>query len=156
MQLAVIEFARHVVGWKDAHTAEINPKSKHVVIDIMPEQKKNLEDKNYGATMRLGAYPAKIKKKTIAFKAYHKEKISERHRHRWEVNPEYIKKLEAAGLVFSGKSPNGKLMEITELPESVHPFFLGTQFHPELKSSPINAHPLFLEFIKAAKKREKK
>ena len=122
----------------------------------MPEQKKNLEDKNYGATMRLGAYPAKIKKKTIAFKAYHKEKISERHRHRWEVNPEYIKKLEAAGLVFSGKSPNGKLMEITELPESVHPFFLGTQFHPELKSSPINAHPLFLEFIKAAKKREKK
>ena len=154
MQLAVIEFARNVLGLKDANSTEINRDTKNPIIDIMPEQKKNLEDKNYGATMRLGAYPAKVKKKTVAFKAYRKEKISERHRHRWEVNPEYIKNLEAAGLVFSGKSPNGKLMEITELPENVHPFFLGTQFHPELKSSPINAHPLFLEFIKAAKKRK--
>lgn len=156
MQLAVIEFARNVLGLKDANTTEINRETKNPVIDIMPEQKKNLEDKNYGATMRLGAYPAKIKKKTVAFKAYRKETISERHRHRWEVNPEYIAKLEAAGLVFSGKSPNGKLMEITELPENIHPFFLGTQFHPELKSRPITAHPLFLEFVKAAAERKKK
>lgn len=153
MQLAVIEFARNVLGLKGANTTEIDRDTKNPVIDIMPEQKKNLEDKNYGATMRLGAYPAKIIKKTIAHKAYRKEKISERHRHRWEVNPLYIKSLEKAGLVFSGKSPNRKLMEIAELPESVHPFFMGTQFHPELKSNPIDAHPLFLEFIKAAKKK---
>ncbi len=150
MQLAVIEFARNVLGFKDANTTEVNRNTKNPVIDIMPEQKKNLEDKNYGATMRLGACPAKINKKTIAYRAYRKEKISERHRHRWEVNPEYIQKLEKGGLVFSGKSPNRKLMEIIELPENIHPFFLGVQFHPELKSSPINAHPLFLDFIRAA------
>lgn len=150
MQLAVIEFARNILGLKDANTTEINRDTKNSVIDIMPEQKKNLKDKNYGATMRLGAYPAILTKNTLAFSAYQKNKISERHRHRWEVNPEYIKKLEAKGLVFSGKSPNGTLMEITELPQSEHPFFLGTQFHPELKSNPIDAHPLFLEFVKAA------
>jgi len=136
---------------KDANTTEINRDTAYPVIDIMPEQKKNLEDSNYGATMRLGAYPASLKKGTVAFDAYKKPKISERHRHRWEVNPEYISKLEKGGLVFSGISPDRKLMEITELPRSIHPFFLGTQFHPELKSSPINSHPLFLEFIKVAK-----
>ncbi|OGI29503.1 MAG: CTP synthase [Candidatus Moranbacteria bacterium RIFOXYA12_FULL_44_15] len=151
MQLAVIEFARNVLGMKDANTTEINRDTAYPVIDIMPEQKKNLEDSNYGATMRLGAYPASLKKGTVAFDAYKKPKISERHRHRWEVNPEYISKLEKGGLVFSGISPDRKLMEITELPRSIHPFFLGTQFHPELKSSPINSHPLFLEFIKVAK-----
>ncbi|MEK7598707.1 MAG: CTP synthase [Patescibacteria group bacterium] len=150
MQLAVIEFARNVLGLKDANTTEIKRDTKNPVIDIMPEQKKNLEDRNYGATMRLGAYPAILKKGTIAYRAYGKNKISERHRHRWEVNPEYIKQLEKGGLVFSGKSPNGKLMEVTELPAETHPFFLATQFHPELKSQPINAHPLFLEFIKAS------
>jgi CTP synthase len=149
MQLAVIEYARNVLGLSDANSTEVDRKTKNPVIDIMPEQKKNLEDKNYGATMRLGAFPAGIKRGTVAFEAYGKSKISERHRHRWEVNPDYIEKLEKAGLVFSGKSPNRKLMEIAELPRSVHPFFLGTQFHPEFKSSPIKSHPLFLEFIKA-------
>jgi CTP synthase len=150
MQLAVIEFARNVLGLKDAHTTEIDRNTKNPVIDIMPEQKKKLEDKDYGATMRLGGYIAKLKNGTIAYNAYGKNRISERHRHRWEVNPIYIDKLEKGGLVFSGKSPNGKLMEVAELPLSVHPFFLATQFHPELKSAPIRAHPLFLEFIKAS------
>ena len=153
MQLAVIEYARNVLGLKDANTTEINRDTKNPVIDIMPEQKKNLEDSNYGATMRLGAYPAVLKKGTIAYAAYGKNKISERHRHRWEVNPEYIEKLEKGGLVFSGISPDRKLMEITELPKSIHPFFLGTQFHPELKSNPLTSHPLFYEFVKTAAKK---
>ncbi len=156
MQLLVVEFARNVLGLKDANTTEIDRETKNPVIDIMPEQKKNLEDSNYGATMRLGAYPAILKKGTIAYEAYGKEKISERHRHRWEVNPEYIDKLEKAGLVFSGESPDSKLMEIAELPKSEHPFFLGVQFHPEFKSSPLESHPLFFEFIKVAKERNKK
>jgi len=151
MQLMVIEFSRNVLGLKDAHTTEINRETKNPVIDIMPEQKKNLEDKNYGATMRLGAYPAVLKKATIAYSAYGKNKISERHRHRWEVNPDYIEKLEKGGLIFSGMSPDRKLMEIAELPRNIHPFFLGTQFHPEFQSSPLKPHPLFAEFIKAAK-----
>jgi CTP synthase len=155
MQLAVIEFARNVLNLKDAHTTEIDRKTKNPVIDIMPEQKKNLEDHNYGATMRLGSYPARLQKGTIAYEAYGIEKISERHRHRWEVNPDYIQKLEKAGLVFSGISPDRRLMEIAELPRPKHPFFLGTQFHPEFKSSPLDSHPLFLEFIKAAKEQKK-
>lgn len=149
MQLAVVEFSRNVLGLEDANTTEINRDTKNPVIDIMPEQKKNLKDKNYGATMRLGAYPAIVKKGTIAFDAYKKDKISERHRHRWEVNPDYIEKIEKGGLVFSAKSPDGKLMEAIELPKSVHPFFIGVQFHPELKSSPIYSHPLFYEFLKS-------
>lgn len=155
MQLMVIEYTRNILGCPDANTTEINRDTTCPVIDIMPEQKKNLEDSNYGATMRLGAYPANLEKGTIAYKAYGKNKISERHRHRWEVNPEYIKRLEKAGLIFSGVSPDKTLMEITELPTSVHPFFLGTQFHPELKSRPLDAHPLFFEFIKAAAKNRK-
>ncbi len=150
MQLAVVEYARNVLNLKDANTTEIDRKTKNPVIDIMPEQKKNLADHNFGATMRLGAYPAVIKKGTVAFKAYGKNKISERHRHRWEVNPQYIEELEKAGLVFSGKSADGKLMEIAELPKEKHPFFLGAQFHPEFKTDPIASHPLFLEFIKAS------
>ena len=153
MQLAVIEFARNVLKLKGAHTTEIKRNAKHPVIDIMPEQKKNLKEKNYGATMRLGAYPAILEKGTIVFKAYGKFKISERHRHRWEVNPEYIEKLEKGGLTFSGASPDQQLMEILELPKSAHPFFLATQFHPEFRSSPLKSHPLFLEFAKAAGKR---
>ena len=121
----------------------------------MPEQKKNLEDRNFGATMRLGGYPEVIKKGTIAYAAYGKPKVVERHRHRWEVNPEYVEKLEKAGLVFSAKSPDGKLVEITELPKSKHPFFLGTQAHPEFTSTPLNPNPLFLKFIEAAKNRKK-
>jgi len=152
MQLAVIEFARNVLKLKDSHTTEIKRNAKHPVIDIMPEQKKNLKEKNYGATMRLGAYSAILKKSTIAFKAYGKSKISERHRHRWEVNPDYIEKLEKSGLIFSGESPDKRLMEIIELSKKVHPFFLAAQFHPEFKSSPLKPHPLFLEFAKAARK----
>lgn len=149
MQLAVIEFARNILGIKDANTTEVDRKTKNPIIDIMPEQKKNLDDHNYGATMRLGAYPATLKKGTVAHDAYRQTRISERHRHRWEVNPDYAAKLEKAGLVFSGKSPNKRLMEIAELPRTEHPFFLGTQFHPEFKSSPLKSHPLFLEFVKA-------
>jgi len=150
MQLAVVEYARNILGLKDANTTEIDRETKNPVIDIMPEQKKNLADHNFGATMRLGAYTAVLEKKTMAYQAYGKNKISERHRHRWEVNPEYIERLEKAGLVFSGKSADRKLMEIVELPIDRHPFFLGTQFHPEFKSDPINSHPLFFEFIKAS------
>jgi CTP synthase len=156
MQLLVIEYARNVLGLNEAHTTEINTNAKDPIIDIMPEQKKNLECGNYGATMRLGAYDAVLEKGTIAYGAYGKAKISERHRHRYEVNPKYIARLEKAGLVFSGKSPNGILMEIAELPKSEHPFFLGAQFHPEFKSTPLKSHPLFYEFVKAAKEQSKK
>jgi CTP synthase len=155
MQLAVIEFARHMAGMKDANTTEINPKTSHPVIDIMSEQKRNMTDKNYGATMRLGAYPAALEDGTIAFRAYGKHLISERHRHRYEVNPVYIEELKKHGVVFSGFSPDRRLMEIMELPRSVHPFFMGAQFHPELKSRPLAPHPLFREFMKAAAERKK-
>jgi len=155
MQLAVIEFARNVIGWKDAHTAEINPKSSHVVIDIMPEQKKLLEENKYGATMRLGAYPARLKEGTHAINAYETGEISERHRHRYEVNPEYISEIENAGMIFSGTSPDGRLMEIAELPKGTHPFFLGTQFHPEFKAHPLHPHPLFSAFVEACLKSKK-
>ncbi len=152
MQLMVIEFARNVCGMKNANTTEIDRETKFPVIDIMPEQKKNLDDKNYGATMRLGAYPAALKRGTIAFGAYREHLVSERHRHRWEVNPEYIEKMEEAGLVFSATSPDRKLMEIAELPKGEHPFFLGTQFHPEFKTGFLKPHPLFRDFIKASLK----
>lgn len=150
MQIACVEFARHVCNLKNANTTEIDKNTKDPIIDIMPEQKKNLKDCNFGATMRLGAYPAILKSNTIANHAYKAKNISERHRHRWEVNPEYVELLEEKGMVFSGKSPDGKLMEIVELSKKVHPFFVGTQFHPEFKSRPLNPHPLFREFIKAA------
>ena len=153
MQLMVIEFARHVAGLTGAHTTEVNAKTKYPVIDIMPDQKEKMARSDYGGTMRLGAYAAQVKKGTIAYEAYGSNKISERHRHRFEVNPEFIKLLEEKGLTFSATSPDGVLMEIAELPRETHPFCLGTQFHPEFKSTPLNPHPLFLEFIKAAKKR---
>ncbi len=156
MQIATIEFARNVLGLKDAHTTEINLDTKNPVIDVMPEQKKNLKEKNFGATMRLGAYPATLKKGTIASDVYGTSEISERHRHRYEVNGEYIERLQKAGLVFSGTSPDGRLMEIAELPREKHPFFLGTQFHPELKSRPLDPHPLFVAFMKACLPKEKK
>ena len=155
MQLMVIEYARNVLGLKDANTAEINKSSGALVIDIMPDQKKKLEECNYGGSMRLGAYSAHLKKGTIAHDAYKQDVIQERHRHRYEVNPEFIKKTEDAGLIFSGKSPNGVLMEIAELPKKVHPFFLGTQFHPEFLARPLAPHPLFTAFIKEAIKRKK-
>lgn len=153
MQLMTIEYARNVLGWKDANTAEINPNAEHVVIDIMPDQKAKLAAGDYGGSMRLGAYPAELREGTVAIHAYGKKEISERHRHRYEVNPEYVDKLEKAGLVFSGLSPDHKLCEIAELPESAHPFFLGTQFHPEFLARPLSPHPLFTAFIKAALKK---
>jgi len=156
MQLMVVEFARNVAGMKKAHTTEINAKAPYPVIDIMPEQKKNLKEHHYGATMRLGDYPCIVKKNTLAFQAYKKQKITERHRHRYEVNPRYIEKLEKQGLIFSGKSPDKKLMEIAELSSLSHPFMLGTQFHPEFTSSPLIPNPLFLKFIAITLKRNKK
>lgn len=162
MQLMTVEYARNIVGLKDANTTEINPKTPHPVIMILPEQKAKLARKDYGGSMRLGAYPCDLAEGTIAREAYLSAgalakaggaSISERHRHRYEVHPDYIERLEKAGLVFSGRSPDRKLMEIAELPKSVHPFFLGTQFHPELKARPLSPHPLFTAFIEAAKNR---
>ncbi len=153
MQLAVVEFARNVLKLKNADTTEINPRTPYPVIDIMPEQKEKLAVKNYGGTMRLGAYPAILKANSIACGAYGMTHISERHRHRYEVNPAYISRLEKRGLIFSGISPDKRLMEIAELPHDKHPFFVGTQFHPELKSRPLSPHPLFKEFIKVAIKK---
>jgi CTP synthase len=156
MQLMVVEFARDVAGLKEAHTAEVNPKTPHPVIDIMPDQKKIISDSSYGGTMRLGAYPAAIKKGTVAARLYGARTISERHRHRYEVNLRYIERIERKGLVFSGVSPDRRLMEIAELPADKHPFFVGTQFHPEFKSRPLRPHPLFIGFVRAALARRKK
>ncbi len=160
MQLMTIEYARNVLGLENANTAEIDPKSEHLVIDIMPDQKKKLEEGNYGGSMRLGIYKANILKGSTAHRSYLSSgfhgnalTIEERHRHRYEVNPLYIERLEKGGLVFSGKSPDGTLMEIAELPD--HPFFLGTQFHPEFLARPMKPHPLFTEFIKASIKNKK-
>lgn len=150
MQLAVIEYTRHVLGLTEAHTTEVNPKTPHPVIDIMPGQKEHLKNKNYGATMRLGSYPAVVKEKTIAYSAYGTNSVTERHRHRYEVNPLYVERIREKGGVFSGTSPDGVLMEIFELPHKEHPFFVGTQFHPEFQSSPLHPHPLFRAFVKAA------
>lgn len=150
MQLMVIEYARNVLKLKDAHTTEIKKNAADPIVDVMLEQKKHLADNKYGGTMRLGVYPAYLKKNTLARAAYKKELVEERHRHRYEINPTYVKQLEAAGLVFSGTSPDGVLMEIAELPRETHPFMLGTQFHPELQARPLAPHPLFTEFLRAA------
>ena len=128
----------------------------HKVIDIMPEQKKHMEEGKYGATMRLGAYPCALKSGTIACGAYQKALVEERHRHRYEINSAYVARLEDAGLVFSGASPDRALMEIAELPRTKHPFMLGTQFHPEFQARPLAPHPLFTEFLKAAIAHKKK
>ncbi len=150
MQLMLIEHARNVMGFSEANTTEINTKTNFPVIDILPEQKKNLSHKKFGASMRLGTYEALLKKGTIAKKAYGTDSIEERHRHRYEVNPLYVKDFLQSGIVFSGTSPDGKLMEIAELPKNKHPFFLGTQFHPEFQARPLTPHPLFTTFIRAS------
>ena len=154
LQLAVVEFARHVCGLKNATSIEFvsgkQQKKVDAVIDVMPDQQALLQEKRYGGTMRLGAYRCRVNKNTLAFRAYGKQEISERHRHRYEVNNAYREKLLKKGLVISGLNPERNLVEIIELPG--HPFFMGTQFHPELKSRPLKAHPVFREFIKAAKK----
>lgn len=150
MQLAVLEYARNVLGLTSVSTEEIDPKAKHLVIGIMPEQREKLARQDMGGTMRLGAYEATVKKGTQAYAAYKSTIVTERHRHRYEVNPEYVDDLTAAGLIFGATSPDGRLMEMVELPQSVHPFFVGTQFHPELTARPLSPHPLFTAFIKAA------
>lgn len=156
MQLMVVEYARHVAKLKGAHTSEIASGSPHPVVAVMEDQKEKIEKEKYGGTMRLGVYPCRLKKGSIAREAYKKESVEERHRHRYEINPKYIPQLEKAGLVFSGTSPSGVLMEIAELPKSAHPFMLGTQFHPELRARPLAPHPLFTEFLKAAALQKKK
>ena len=167
MQLMVIEYARNVLGLIGATTSEIDPRALDLVIDIMPDQKKKLAEGNYGGSMRLGAYPAQLLKGSIAHGAYSSalgspvlgraaDTVMERHRHRYEVSPMYVEQIEEGtdtmpGLVFSGKSPDGTLMEIAELPQSAHPFFVGAQFHPEFLARPLRPHPLFTAFMKAAR-----
>ncbi len=156
MQLMTVEYARNAAGLAGANTTEIDPNTKHPIIAILPEQAEKLAKREYGGTMRLGTYPCKLQSGTIARDAYGVEKIDERHRHRYEVNPAYVAKLAEAGLVFSGVSPDQRLMEIAELPRNVHPFFLGTQFHPELQARPLAPHPLFTRFIQASLARRNK
>ncbi len=145
MQCAAIEFARNVMDMKNAHSTEFNKKTPFPVISLLEEQQ---NVKEMGGTMRLGAYPCQVKKETLAHKAYKLDEISERHRHRYEFNNEYREKFQKAGMKLSGVSPNGKLVEMIELDD--HPWFLAVQFHPEFKSKPDRAHPLFREFIRAA------
>ncbi len=145
MQCAAIEFARNVLDMKNAHSTEFNKKTPFPVISLLEEQQ-NVKD--LGGTMRLGAYPCQVKKDTLAFKAYKTEEISERHRHRYEFNNEYREKFQKAGMKLSGVSPSGKLVEMIELED--HPWFLAVQFHPEFKSKPDRAHPLFRDFIRQA------
>jgi CTP synthase len=185
LQLMVVEFARNVCGLKNAHTTEVNSKTKYPVIDVLKEQKKFLKEKLYGGTMRLGDWRCEIKKRTIAERAYIMNypnnrpnklpessdqifgqysgktfgqnsgrflSVVERHRHRYEVNPKFHQILQKNGLIFSGTSEKGLLVEIAELSEFIHPFFLGTQFHPELKSRFLHPHPLFVEFVKTQTK----
>lgn len=145
MQIAVIEYARHVAGLAGAHTSEIDPRTPYPVIDLLPEQKE-IEDK--GGTMRLGAYPCRLKPGSRAQQAYGSDFISERHRHRYEFNNDFRDPLEAHGLAITGTSPDGRLVEIVEIPE--HRWFVGVQFHPEFKSRPNRAHALFRDFVAAS------
>ncbi len=151
MQLAVIEFARNVCGLKEANTTEINSDTPHPVIHVMADQESNLRERRYGGSMRLGAYPCQLTRGTRSYKAYGAVNIIERHRHRYEFNNEYRDAFETRGFVVAGVNKQRNLVEIVELKN--HPFFVGTQFHPELKSRPLRPHPLFREFIAAAIKR---
>jgi len=161
MQLAVIAFARNVIGWKDADTEENNKNTQHPVIHLMPAQKEFMEKRAYGGTMRLGCWDAIVKKGTIAFEAYekygkgqidvHTGLTSERHRHRYEFNDEFTKAFEEKGMIMSARSVVENLCEIIELPKNMHPFYLGTQGHPEYKSRPLSPHPLFIAFLEACK-----
>jgi CTP synthase len=150
MQLAVVEFARNVCRLKGAHTTEINPATKYPVIDIMSEQKINLQDKRYGGSMRLGAYRCRLNKNSRARQAYRCQEVLERHRHRYELNNEFRDILEEKGMIMAGINPEKNLVEIIEFKD--HPFFVATQFHPEFKSRPLRPHPLFKEFIGAGLK----
>lgn len=146
MQMAIIEYARNVLGLKDAHSTEMDPKTPDPVIDLMEEQK-SITAK--GGTMRLGAYPCDVKPNTLAYTIYGKDQVSERHRHRWEFNNKYLEQFEKAGMVASGKNPATGLVEIVELPN--HPFFIGVQYHPELKSTVESPQPIFVHFVNAAR-----
>src|SRR5258708_5462964 len=151
MQLAAVAYARDILGYEKADTIENSPKTKHPVIHLMPSQKKFMDKRAYGGTMRLGSWRAKVKKGTIAFDIYKTEMTSERHRHRYEFNDKYAKDFEGKGLIISARSVDEGLAEIIELPKSVHPFYLGTQGHPEYKSRPLSPHPIFSAFIAACK-----
>jgi CTP synthase len=148
MQLACVEFLRDVVGKKTAHTVEVDKKTVDPVIHINPRQAENVKHNRYGGTMRLGAYACTLKKGSRVYKAYETEKISERHRHRYEFNNDYKEAMEKTGMDFVGINPESSLVEIIELKD--HPYFVGTQFHPEFKSRPLHPHPLFMGLIKAA------
>ena len=148
MQLAVVEFARDVCGLKNANSTEFSQNCSYPVIDIMPEQEALLREKKYGGTMRLGKYRCQIKPGSLTFRAYKSLHVSERHRHCHELNNEFREVLEAKGMVMAGINPEKDLVEIVEIKN--HPFFVGTQFHPEFKSRPLHPHPLFREFIKVA------
>lgn len=151
MQLAAIEFARNVLGYKDAHTVECNPKSSNIIIQVNPNQAKNIQEAKYGGTMRLGAYDCILKKGSKVQKLYNKTKISERHRHRFEFNNRYRDEMDKAGMQIVGFNKESNLVEIIECKN--HPFFVGTQFHPEFRSRPLAPHPLFMGLIKAILKK---
>lgn len=150
MQIAVIEFARNVLGYKDAHSSELNPNTTHPVIDLMPEQ---LDVEDLGGTMRLGIYPCKLSEGSKSAEIYNSDLIYERHRHRYEFNNKYRHEITDAGMIIGGQSPDDRLVEIVEIPD--HPWYIGAQFHPEFKSRPNHAHPLFASFIGAALKKNK-
>jgi CTP synthase len=152
LQLAIVEFARNVLGWKDAHTQEVSDTTKHQVIHMIPTQQRILENRAYGGTMRLGGWDCKVKKGTMAASIYGTLDTSERHRHRYEFNDAFVQEFEKAGLILSGRSVKENLVELIELPTSMHPFFIGTQGHPEYKSRPLHPHPIFEAFIKVAGK----
>ena len=145
MQLSIVEFARDVIGYNDAHSAELDPDTTHPVIHIMPEQ---IDVENIGGTLRLGSYPCVLNKDSKAYKLYGSEEIQERHRHRYEVNNDYRDVLTQNGMLLSGLSPDGRIVEMVEIPD--HPWFIATQAHPELKSRPNRPHPLFRGFIEAS------
>ncbi len=151
MQLATIEFARHVLGYSDAHTVECNPKSKNLIINVNLAQADNIKNERYGGTMRLGAYDCDLKPGTIAHNLYKADKISERHRHRYEFDNKYKEEIEKNGMIVSGVNPQSNLVEIIELKK--HPYFVGVQFHPEFKSRFLHPHPLFVGLVKAALKK---
>ncbi len=155
MQLAVLEYATNVLRLKDASTEEINPKAAHQVVHVMPDQRAKIVERNMGGTMRLGVYPAHLQKGSIVAKAYGTDRILERHRHRYEINEEYIARLSEKGMRFSGTSPDGHLMETVELPHDAHPFFVGVQYHPEFQARPVRPHPLFTAFVKASYENKK-
>ena len=152
MQCAVIEYARNVCGMEGANSSEFDAETKFPVIDLMPDQV-DVEEK--GGTMRLGLYPCKVYAGTLTQKAYGEELIYERHRHRYEVNNFLREKIVEGGMRIGGTLPNGRLVEIVELPEAVHPLVPGAQFHPEFKSRPTHPHPLFRDFIAAALREQK-